>query len=131
MSVTVLGLILLPLSPVLGWQPHPAAAACDRRRDLRSGSRPGSGRQLRAAAGDGPRPSLFVMYVVAQYAVGMRYPGEGRVFWALTPLFALLGYALLSIFVLPQAFEGRVMVWPQRPDLIDPGYVPLAFTSAT
>ena len=128
MSVTVLGLILLPLS--LFWAGNPirllqlaiVAAIFE------------AGAALVLGGSFGLQPAmvpglLFVMYVVAQYAVGMRYPGEGRVFWALTPLFALLGYAVLSILVLPQAFAGRVMVWPQRPDLINPGYVPLAFTS--
>ena len=72
---------------------------------------------------------LFVTYVALQYCLGMRYPGEGQVIWTMMPLLGLVAYALFSIFVLPQAFEGKIMVWPQRPDLIDPGYVPLAFTS--
>ncbi|MCB8877649.1 hypothetical protein [Acidisoma silvae] len=72
---------------------------------------------------------IFVTYVCAQYALGMRYSGEAQVFKTLTPLIALLVYAILSIFFLPQAFQGRIMVWPQRPDLLNPGYVPLTFTS--
>jgi hypothetical protein len=128
MSVTVLGLILLPLS--LFWAANPIrllqlaiiAAIFE------------AGAALVFGGSFGLQPAmvpglLFVAYVVAQYALGMRYPGEGRVFWTLTPLFALLAYALLSILVLPQAFQGKVMVWPQRPDLINPGYVPLTFTS--
>jgi hypothetical protein len=128
MSVTVLGMVLLPLS--LFWATNPVrllqlaivAAIFE------------AGAALVLGGSFGLQPAmvpglLFVVYVVAQYVLGMRYPGEGRVFWALMPLFALLGYALLSICVLPQAFRGRVMVWPQRPDLIDPGFVPLAFTS--
>jgi hypothetical protein len=128
MSVTVLGLILLPLS--LFWAGNPIrllqlatiAAIFE------------AGAALVLGGSFGLQPAmvpglLFVAYVVAQYALGMRYPGEGRVLWTLTPLFALLGYALLSIFVLPQAFQGRVMVWPQRPDIINPVYVPLTFTS--
>ena len=128
MTFTVLGLILLPLS--LFWAGNPirllqlaiVAAIFE------------AGAALVLGGSFGLQPAmvpglLFVTYVVTQYALGMRYPGEGRVLWALTPLFALLGYALLSIFVLPQAFQGRIMVWPQRPDLINPGYVPLTFTS--
>ena len=49
---------------------------------------------------------LFIVFVIAQYALGMRYPAEGPVFWALTPLLALLAYALLSVVVLPDAFAG-------------------------
>jgi hypothetical protein len=72
---------------------------------------------------------IFVAYVVAQYALGMRYQGEAQVLRTMTPLIALVAYAVLSIFLLPDAFRGQIMVWPQRPDLINPGYVPLAFTS--
>jgi hypothetical protein len=128
MSVTVLGLVLLPLSlfcagnPIRLLQLAIIAAIFE------------AGAALVLGGNFGLQPAvvpglLFVVYVIAQYALGMRYPGEGRVLWALTPLYGLLGYALLSIFVLPHAFQGRVMVWPQRPDLINPGYVPLTFTS--
>jgi len=128
MSITVLGLILVPLS--LFWAGNPVrllqlaivAAIFE------------AGAALVLGGNFGLQPAmvpglLFVGYVVGQYALGMRYPGEGRVLWTLTPLYALVGYAILSIFVLPQAFEGKVMVWPQRPDLINPGYVPLTFTA--
>jgi hypothetical protein len=128
MSVTVLGLVLLPLSlfcagnPIRLLQIAIIAAIFE------------AGAALVLGGNFGLQPAvvpglLFVVYVVTQYALGMRYPGEGRVLWTLTPLYALFGYAVLSIFVLPHAFEGRVMVWPQRPDLINPGYVPLTFTS--
>jgi hypothetical protein len=59
----------------------------------------------------------------------MRYSAEGAVFWALTPLFALLGYALLSVVVLPDAFAGTIMVSPQKNDPLQPGFVPLAFSA--
>src|SRR3984885_5185362 len=52
---------------------------------------------------------MFITFIVAQYAMGMRYPAEAVVFWALTPLIALLGYALLSVVVLPDAFAGTIM----------------------
>jgi hypothetical protein len=128
MGITVLGLILLPLSLI--WVANPIrllqlatiAAIFEAAAALIVGGSFG----LQPAMVPG---LLFVGYVVAQYALGMRYPGERRVLWALTPLFGLFAYALLSIFVLPQAFEGKVMVWPQRPDLIDPGFVPLTFTA--
>jgi hypothetical protein len=128
MGITVLGLILIPLS--LLWCMNPVrllqlafiAAIFE------------AGAALVLGGSFGLQPALvpgllFVGYLVAQYCVGMRYSGEGRVLWTLTPLFGLLLYALMSIFVLPQAFQGKVMVWPERPDLLNPGYVPLTFTS--
>jgi hypothetical protein len=72
---------------------------------------------------------VFVAFIVVQYALGMRYPGEGAVFWALTPLLLLLGYALLSVVVLPDAFAGTIMVAPQKNDPLQPGFVPLAFSA--
>jgi hypothetical protein len=128
MSVTVLGMILLPLSVLWAGNPIRLLQLAIISAIFEAGA------ALILGGSFGLQPAmvpglLFVAYVVTQYALGMRYPGEGRVLWALTPLFALLGYAVLSIFVLPQAFQGQIMVWPQRPDLINPGYVPLAFTS--
>jgi hypothetical protein len=127
MGITVLGLILIPLS--LLWAGNPikllqlafVVAIFEAAASLILGGSFG----LQPAMVPG---LLFMGYVGAQYCVGMRYPGEGRVFWTLTPLFGLLGYAIMSIFVLPQAFQGKILVWPQRPDLLDPGYVPLTFT---
>lgn len=71
----------------------------------------------------------LIGYVAAQYALGMRYSGEGVVFWTVTPLFLLAVYAVLSVFLFPQIFAGKVMVWPQRPDELTPTIVPLAFSS--
>lgn len=71
---------------------------------------------------------LFIIFVGMQYALGMRYPAEGEVFWALTPLLALLAYAVLSAMVLPDAFAGTIMVAPQKNDPLQPGFVPLAFS---
>jgi hypothetical protein len=72
---------------------------------------------------------MFIIFIVAQYALGMRYPAEAAVFWALTPLLALLGYALFSVVVLPDAFAGTIMVAPQKNDPLQPGFVPLAFSA--
>jgi hypothetical protein len=128
MHPTALGLVLIPLS--LLWATNPVrllqlafvAAIFE------------AGAALVLGGNFGLPPAmvpglLFVAYVTAQYALGMRYPGEGQVLSTMAPLFGLLAYALLSVMVLPQAFQGTIMVWPQRPDLIDPGYVPLAFNS--
>lgn len=127
MGITLLGIVLLPLSLV--WATNPVrllqlafvAAIFEAGAAFLFGS---FGLQPALVPG-----LIFVTYVVAQYMLGMRYPGEAQVFKTLAPLLALLVYAAISIMVLPQAFQGRIMVWPQRPDLINPGYVPLSFTS--
>lgn len=128
MKPTVLGMVLIPLSMI--WATNPVrllqltfvAAIFE------------AGAAVVLGGSFGLQPAmvpglLFVAYVISQYALGMRYLGEAQVLRTMTPLFLLLGYALLSVVVLPQAFEGKIMVWPQRPDLLNPGFVPLSFTS--
>jgi hypothetical protein len=39
---------------------------------------------------------LFIGYIISQYAVGMRYPGEGPALSAMIPLLALLFHAVLA-----------------------------------
>ena len=73
--------------------------------------------------------SLFILYVVTQYLLGMRYPGEGLVLRTALPLLLLLGYALLSVVLLPSTFEGKIMVAPQKLDPSGDIYVPLAFNA--
>ncbi|HUB45504.1 MAG TPA: hypothetical protein VMB73_11010 [Acetobacteraceae bacterium] len=82
------------------------------------------GLQLAAVPG-----MLFVAYVMIQYSLGMRYPGEGVALKTLGPLMALLGYALLSIAILPDLFAGKVFVAPQKPDPFGPSLTPLEYTS--
>jgi hypothetical protein len=128
MHVTALGLLLLPLS--LFWAISPVrllqlafvAAVFE------------AGAALTVGGGFGLPPAmvpglLFVASILLQYALGMRYPAEAPVLRTMAPLLALLGYALISEVVLPSAFAGSVMVWPQRPDALQPGPVPLAFNS--
>ncbi|HEX3984678.1 MAG TPA: hypothetical protein VHX12_13365 [Acidisoma sp.] len=127
MGVTLLGIVLLPLGLV--WATNPVrllqlafiAAIFEAGAAFIFGS---FGLQPALVPG-----LIFVVYVVAQYLLGMRYQGEAHILRTLAPLIALLAYAVLSILVLPQAFQGRIMVWPQRPDMLDPGYVPLTFTA--
>jgi hypothetical protein len=117
MAITVLGLVLVPLS--LLWATNSirllqlafVAAIFEAAAAVVVGGNFG----LQPAIVPG---LLFVAYVLMQYCLGMRYPGEGQVLWALTPLLSLLGYAVFSIFVLPQAFQGKIFVSPQRPDLL-------------
>jgi hypothetical protein len=125
MPITILGLVLVPLSLIWAMNPvrllqlafvasvfEAGAAAIIGSFGLPTAMVPGL---------------LFIVFVVAQYALGMRYPAEGPVFWALTPLLALLAYALFSVVVLPDAFAGLIMVAPQKNDPLQPGFVPLAF----
>jgi hypothetical protein len=125
--ITLLGLVLVPLALV--WSVNPlrllqltllfgifeAAAA------------------LVLGGSFGLQPAMvpglaFVGYIFVQYALGMRYPGEGQVLRTMLPLLGLCLYALLSIYILPDGFAGRIMVWPQRTDALAPGFVPLQFT---
>ncbi len=71
---------------------------------------------------------LFIANIIMQYALGMRYPGEGTALKGIAPLLYLLFYALMSIWILPHAFEGVVMVWPQKVDPFTYGAQPLQFT---
>jgi len=127
MGITSLGLVLLPLGLI--WATNPVrllqlafvAAIFEAGAALVFGS---FGLQPALVPG-----LIFVAYVCAQYALGMRYQGEAQILKTFAPLLALLAYALLSILVLPDAFQGRIMVWPQRPDMLNPGYVPLTFTA--
>ena len=127
MQITLLGFVLVPLS--LLWALRPirllqltlfasifAAAAA-----LIFG---GFGLQPGMAPG-----LLFIAYVVVQYALGMRYPGEGAAIRETFPLLGLLAYALLSAWLLPDAFAGSILVEPQKQDPLAPGIlVPLQFT---
>ncbi|CAH2601321.1 conserved membrane protein of unknown function [Rhodovastum atsumiense] len=124
MSITVFGMILLPISLWLAYRPirllqlallvaafEAAAALIFGNFGLQPAMVPGL---------------LFVLYMVSQYAIGMRYPGEGGVLWAMLPLLLLLLYAVMSAWLLPDLFAGRVMVAPQKADPLAPdAFVPL------
>ena len=128
MHITILGVILLPLS--LLWAARPM-------RLLQLAFLAGvfeAGAALVVGGSFGLPPAmvpglLFIASILLQYALGMRYPGEALVLRAMVPLLLLLGYALLSEVLLPSLFAGRIMVWPQKPDALQPSLVPLAFNS--
>ncbi len=127
MHLTVLGIVILPFSLVWAFQPLRLvqlaliAAVFEAGAAVAIG---GFGLPLAMVPG-----LLFIGYVVLQYAIGMRYAAEGRALLTLMPLLALLLYALLSVVLLPNLFAGRIMVWPQKADPIDPSFVPLTFTA--
>ena len=127
MEITLLGLVLVPLS--LRWAFNPVrllqltliAAVFEAAAALVIGGSLG----LQPAMVPG---LLFILYIIIQYAIGMRYSSEGTVFKTLFPLLCLMFYAGVSAFVLTDAFAGRIIVWPQKIDLLAPGPKPLAFS---
>jgi hypothetical protein len=128
MQITLVGLVLVPISLLWAYRPVRLlqlaliAAVFEAAAALILGGRFG----LQPAMVPG---LLFITYIVGQYALGMRYPGEGTVLRAALPLLALMAYAVLSARWLPDAFAGQILVWPQRQDLLAPGMAPLQFTS--
>ncbi len=128
MKITVLGMALVPLSLLWAFQPvrllqlalfasiFEAAAAL-----VLGGS---FGLQPAMVPG-----LLFVGYIALQYMAGMRYPGEGAVLAVALPLIAILLYAMLSAWLLPDMFAGEILVEPQKRALPSEGlFVPLQFT---
>ncbi len=128
MGITALGVLLIPLSliwclnPVRLLQLALVSAVFEAAAALVLGGSFG----LQPAMVPG---LLFVAYMLAQYALGMRYPGEGAAISVMFPLLALLFYASLSIMILPDAFAGSIFVWPQKQDALAHGAVPLQFSS--
>jgi hypothetical protein len=128
MQVTVFGLILMPLCVAFAYNPV-------RLLQVAFLAAPFEAAAALVLGGFGLQPAmvpglLFLMYVTTQYALGMRYPGEGRAFRALLPLAALLLYAIVSAWILPDSFAGSVMVEPQKRDPAAPDlFVPLQFSS--
>jgi hypothetical protein len=126
MQITVLGIVLIPLS--LFWAANPV-----RLLQLALVSSIFEAAAALVLGGSfGLQPSmvpglLFIANIVLQYALGMRYPGEGTALRTMAPMLYLLFYALLSILILPQTFAG-IMVWPQKADTLTPGATPLQFS---
>ncbi len=111
MHVTVLGMILVPAQPGLGRQPGAPAAARFGLGGVRGRRGPGAGRQFSACRRPWSRGccSLPTLSPSTGWACATRR--RGPVLATMVPLFGLLGYALLSVMILPQMFEGKVMVW--------------------
>ncbi len=114
MQITVLGFVLIPLSLLWAFQPvrllqlslfasvfAAAAALIFGGFGLQPGMVPGL---------------LFTAYIFLQYAMGMRYPGEGAAIRVAFPMLLLLFYALISAWLLPRVFSGAVFVEPQKWD---------------
>ncbi len=131
MSVTAFGIIVLPLALLFLGKPERLLqmAILFAVFDAAAALILGEGR-----SGFGLSPALvpmliFVGYIGLQYMLGMRYPGEATVLPVLTPLMMLMVWAAFSGQTMPRLFEGQLMVWPNRPDIITPDFVPLSYTS--
>lgn len=127
MQPTLLGIVLLPLSILFAGQPVRLLQLALVAAVFEAGA-------ALVIGGFGLQPALvpgllFVVYMLMQYMVGMRYPGEGLVLSTVAPLILVLCYAVFSIFVLPDAFAGKIMVAPQKPDPLGTPLTPLAYTA--
>ena len=107
MKLTVLGILVLPLSLIWALRPLRlvqialVAAVFEAGAALVIGG--GFGLPLAMVPG-----LLFIAYIIMQYALGMRYAAEGPVLRAVIPLLALLFYALLSVLLLPEIGRAHV-----------------------
>lgn len=128
MKLTVLGMMVLPLSLLWSMQPIRLIQLALVAAIFEAGAAVVIGGSFGLPLAMVPG-LMFIVYVCTQYAMGMRYPAEGLVLRTILPLLALLLYALLSVMVLPDVFAGKIMVWPQKGDLLQPSFVPLAFSS--
>ncbi|HEY4254192.1 MAG TPA: hypothetical protein VGM87_23505 [Roseomonas sp.] len=130
MQPTILGMVILPLAllfignPVRLLQLALIVGVFDAGAALVLGGDGGFGLPTAMVPG-----FLFLGYVVAQYALGMRYPGEGQVLRTALPLIFFLIYAMVTAWLMPSVFAGQMMIWPNRPDPLAPSTVPLAPTS--
>lgn len=121
---TVLGLVVLPLT--LLWSGRPErlvqlGIVCSVFEAGAAASLGGFGVPV------GMVPALALLgHVGGQYLLGMRYPGEAAALRSVLPLLLLLAYALVATLLLPDAFAGRVIVFPQKIDPVATGPVPLA-----
>ncbi|MBB2206016.1 hypothetical protein [Gluconacetobacter takamatsuzukensis] len=60
-------------------------------------------------------PALtLVGYIGTQFLLGARYPGRARVWPLAVPLIVVSAWAILTSWLSPRFFEGRVYVWPQK-----------------
>lgn len=81
--------------------------------------------------GFGLQPGLvpaatLVALVGAQYLTGRRSVAEAQAFRIMAPLLLLLAYAAVTAVLMPDAFAGRIIVWPQKFDGPGPEPLPLA-----
>src|ERR1700744_4011409 len=100
---TILGMALVPLTVLWAGNPLRLLQLAFVSAGFEAGAAAVIGGSFGLPSAMGPGLA-FIIYIGVQYSIGMRYPGEGEVFWTLTPLFALLAYAVFSVWLLPDAF---------------------------
>ncbi len=61
-----------------------------------------------------PPALAFIGFVSLQLLLGVRYPGTRQTLRAVLPFVLVTAWALVSSYVLPRMFAGKVMVWPQK-----------------
>lgn len=69
---------------------------------------------------------MLIMLVVAQYLAGRRSVAEAPTLHLMAPLVVLLAYGAVTAVLLPDAFAGRIIVWPQKFAGAAPEPLPLA-----
>jgi len=130
MQFTILGAALIPLAAWgagnTGWLIRLAMVAVifEAGAALVIGGNPGFGLPPAMVPG-----LLLIAHIVVQYALGMRYAGEGIVLRAAAPLIAFMAFAIGTAMLLPDIHAGQMLIWPNRPDPVFPSAVPLAFNS--
>lgn len=70
--------------------------------------------------------AILVARVAAEYLLDRRSIVERQVLHLMAPLLLLLAYAAVSAVLLPDAFAGRIIVWPQKFEGLVPEPLPLA-----
>ena len=69
-------------------------------------------------------PALtFMGFVLLQFLLGARYPGDRQAWRVVRPFVFVAGWALATSWLMPRLFEGQTYVWPQKeipPFVIEP-----------
>ncbi|WP_230975677.1 hypothetical protein [Acetobacter garciniae] len=60
----------------------------------------------------------FMSYVLLQFAMGVRYPGDRPVMALCLPFLLVVTWTLLGSIIMPRLFMNQVMVWPQKGDSV-------------
>ncbi|MBR0659903.1 hypothetical protein [Neoroseomonas oryzicola] len=73
-----------------------------------------------------PPAIMLVGLLAMQYLAGRRSIAEVPALHLMTPLLLFFAYAAVTAVMLPEAFAGRIIVWPQKFADIEPQPVPIA-----
>ena len=56
----------------------------------------------------------FLVFVMLQFLLGARYPGDQAAFRLMRPFLLVTIWAVVTSYVMPRLFHGQVYVWPQK-----------------